>query len=216
MKKLAIFDLDGTLLYSLEDLADATNYALKKNGFPTHELEKYKYFVGNGVMLLIERTLPEEVKKDKNVFDAVLSDFRDYYSKHSEDKSRLYDGIKDTVNKLHNMGVLLAVASNKPDEFTKVLVDELFDGLFDYAQGSVPDVPNKPDPAMALAVLKKFDVYAEDAVFIGDTNVDINTGKSAGMKTIGCLWGYRTLTELQEAGADYIAEKPSDIIKFIS
>ena len=167
MKKLAIFDLDGTLLYSLEDLADATNYALQKNGLPIQELDKYKYFVGNGVFKLIERALPEEFKKNEAVFNAVLSDFRTYYGEHSEDKSKLYDGIEETINKLHEMGVLLAVASNKPDEFTKVLVSRLFGGLFDYAQGSLPEIPTKPSPDIAFMILEKFGISADDAVFIG-------------------------------------------------
>lgn len=215
MKKLAIFDLDGTLLYSLEDLADATNYALEKNGLPAQELEKYKYFVGNGVFKLIERALPDEYKENGTVFNAVLSDFKIYYGEHSEDKSKLYDGIEETVKKLHENGVLLAVASNKPDEFTKVLVSRLFGDLFDYAQGSLPEVPTKPAPDIAFTVLDKLGVSADDTVFIGDTNVDIKTGKAAGMETIGCLWGYRTLAELKEAGADYIAEKPMDIIDIV-
>ncbi len=215
MKKLAIFDLDGTLLYSLEDLADATNYALQKNGLPIQELDKYKYFVGNGVFKLIERALPEEFKKNEAVFNAVLSDFRTYYGEHSEDKSKLYDGIEETVNKLHEMGVLLAVASNKPDEFTKVLVSRLFGDLFDYAQGSLPEIPTKPAPDIAFMILEKFGISADDAVFIGDTNVDMNTGKAAGIETIGCLWGYRTFEELKEAGADYIIEKPSEIVDIV-
>ena len=113
------------------------------------------------------------------------------------------------------MGVLLAVASNKPDEFTKVLVSRLFGDLFDYAQGSLPEIPTKPAPDIAFMILEKFGVSADDAVFIGDTNVDINTGKAAGIETIGCLWGYRTFEELKEAGADYIIEKPMDIVEII-
>lgn len=215
MKRLAIFDLDGTLLYSLEDLADATNYALKKNGLPVHELDKYKYFVGNGALKLIERALPENSRDNETVFNSVYSDFRVYYKEHSEDKSKLYGGIEETVKKLHEMGVLLAVATNKPDEFTKILIPNIFGDLFDYAQGSIPEIPVKPNPDIAFMILEKLGVSADDAVFIGDTNVDIETGKSAGMKTIGCLWGYRTYEELKEAGADYIIEKPMDIIGIV-
>lgn len=159
--------------------------------------------------------MPEEFKKNEAVFNAVLSDFRTYYGEHSEDKSKLYDGIEETINKLHETGVLLAVASNKPDEFTKVLVSRLFGGLFDYAQGSLPEIPTKPAPDIAFMILEKFGVSADDAVFIGDTNVDINTGKAAGIETIGCLWGYRTFEELKEAGADYIIEKPSEIVDIV-
>ncbi len=211
MKKLVIFDLDGTLLNSLSDLAEATNFALEKNGFPTHELCKYNYFVGNGVFKLIERALPED-RRDEETLNTVLSDFKEYYAVHSDDTTNVYDGVKETVCALHDKGIKLAVATNKPDEFAKPLIEEIFGGIFDYVQGSVPELAPKPDPAMALAIMEKLGISPEDALFVGDTNVDIRTGKSAGIETVGCLWGYRTREELEEAGASRIIAKPEELI----
>lgn len=214
MKKLVIFDLDGTLLNSLSDLAEATNFALEKHGFPQHELCKFNYFVGNGVVKLIERALPED-KRDEETLNAVLADFKEYYAVHSDDSTNVYDGIKETLSALHDKGVKLAVATNKPDEFTKPLISEIFGELFDCVQGSVPELSPKPDPAIALAIMKTLGISPEDALFVGDTNIDIKTGKSAGIETVGCLWGYRTREELTEAGAEHIIETPSEIVGLV-
>ncbi len=211
--KLAIFDLDGTLTDSLADIAEAANYALRKLGFPQHELSKYNYFVGDGVKTLIERILPDNAQ-DK--FDEALSLYNGYYNEHYTVKTYVYDGIMEMLKKLKSNGVSLAVASNKTAIFTENVIKNYFgDELFDMVCGKEEKRPAKPDPEIVLGIMDKLSAKAEECYMIGDTNIDINTGKNAGIKTIGCLWGFRTLEELKAAGADYIAKKPSDILKFI-
>lgn len=212
--KLIIFDLDGTLVNSLDDLAAAANQALKKHGFPIHENEKYKYFVGNGVPKLIERALPENMRTD-TVISMVKSDFDAYYSKHYADCTKPYDGINDLLRTLKERGYKLAVASNKPDEFTSVIVTQLFGDIFDFISGKREDTPKKPAPDIIFKIMKASCVNAENTVMIGDSDVDIITAENAGISSIGCLWGFRTADELKKAGADHLASSPSEILNFI-
>lgn len=214
MIKLLIFDLDGTLVNSIEDLADASNYALTKHGFPSHEKEKYNYFVGDGVMLLLKRALPEN-NRDDHTIDLIKADFSEYYNRNYSTKTKPYEGLSELLSALKAKGLRMAVASNKPDEFSKIIVEHFFEGLFEMVQGNKPDVPKKPDPQIVFEILEKLNVDKSECLFVGDTNVDIRTGKSAGVKSVGCLWGFRDLEELQEAEADYIISKPSEILNFI-
>lgn len=211
--KLAIFDLDGTLVNSLADIAEATNYAMRKLGFPEHELSEFNYLVGDGVAKLIERALPKE-NQDK--FSEVLKIYNDYYNNHYTVKTYIYDGIENMLNILKEKDFELAVASNKTHEFTENVIahyfsDELFSAVFGKSEGN----PVKPNPAIVDNIIDKLNVSREDTVMIGDTCIDIKTGKNAGIKTIGCLWGFRTIEELVNAGADYIADKPADIVKYL-
>ncbi|MBQ8434411.1 MAG: HAD family hydrolase [Oscillospiraceae bacterium] len=211
--KLAIFDLDGTLVNSLEDIANAANYSLEKAGCPVHELENYNYFVGDGLNELIHRILPPD-KQDK--FDEVFNIYKDYYNSHYMVKTRAYDGIIQMLERLTENGVSLAVASNKTDVFTQNVVKHYFgEKIFSVVCGRTESRPVKPDPAILRTIMDKLQANPADCFMIGDTNIDIKTGKNAGIKTIGCLWGFRTLEELNEAGADFIAEKPENIVKFI-
>lgn len=215
MIKLAIFDLDGTLINSIEDLADATNYALNECGFEIHEVEKYYYFVGNGLNNLIMRAIPETHRNEETIIK-ITALFADYYSKNYCNKTYIYDGITNMVSELKARGIKLAVASNKPDEPTKIIVKKLFgEDTFDYIQGNKKGVPHKPHPQIIYDVLRNFEIEEQQAIMIGDTDIDINTGKNAGLKTIGCLWGFREINELQKAGADLIASHPNDILEFI-
>lgn len=211
MIKLLIFDLDGTLVNSIADLAEATNYALKKHGYPVHDEEKYNYFVGDGVLKLIERALPEEDRTEERIL-ALRKEFSQYYDVHYKDKTRPYDGIPEVLKKLRDSGYQLAVASNKPDEFTKVIVNHFFPETFSCIQGGLDGVPKKPDPQIVFSILEKFSVSPGECLFIGDTNVDILTGKNAGLHTIGCLWGFRDYEELSLAGADNIISDPKEIL----
>ena len=216
MIKLAIFDLDGTLVNSIDDLADAVNKALKECGFPTHSVEKYYYFVGDGVKNLIERALPENFKSEENIIK-VQAIFAKNYEKNYINKTHVYDGIIELSQELKKLNVKLAVASNKPDDFTKKIIAELFPkGLFDLVKGNTKGVPHKPNPQIVEDILLKLEIEKSDCIFIGDTNVDIRTGKNAGMKTVGCLWGFRDLEELQKAGADFIVSHPLEILKQIN
>lgn len=212
--KLAIFDLDGTLVDSLGDLADSCNNGLKKMGYPVHELEKYRYFVGDGVLKLVERILPEDKRSEENI-SALKAEFDSYYNVHYADKTHPYDGIVSLLDALSAKGVKLAVASNKPDEFTKSVVNVFFEGKFDMVLGKCPDTEKKPAPDILLKIMDALDVSADETVMIGDTNVDIRTAKNAGVSSIGCLWGFRTMEELEQAGADHIVSSPNEILKYI-
>lgn len=212
--KLIVFDLDGTLVNSLADLAAATNISLKKFGYPEHELEKFRYFVGDGVPKLLERAVPESERSVERLAE-MKKCFDAYYNTHFADNTNPYDGIPQLLAGIKKLGYKMAVASNKPDEFTKEIVNTFFEGIFDIIQGKAPDTEKKPAPDIVLKIMKKLNASAEDTVMVGDSNVDIFTAKNAGIKSIGCLWGFRTRQELEEAGADYIAEKPSDILDHI-
>lgn len=209
---IAIFDLDGTLADTLYDLADATNFALKKLGYPVHPYESYKKFVGNGVQKLCYRALPDDKKSDT---EKLLEIFSGYYGKHFLDKTKLYDGMRETLSTLAENNVLLAVATNKPQNFARQIVNKLLPE-FDFVKvlGGCSERPKKPDTAIINEILSG--LTADDKIFmIGDSNVDIQTAKNAGIFSIGCEWGFRGREELENAGADFIAETPSDIAEFI-
>lgn len=211
--KLAIFDLDGTLTDSLADIAEASNYSLRKLELPEYELSKYNYFVGDGLNKLIERILPEN-KQDK--FDEALKLYNSYYNENYTVKTYVYDGIIETLENLKNNGVTLAVASNKTAIFTTNVINHYFgDELFSMVCGKEENRPAKPSPEIVFNIMNKLGAKPHECFMIGDTNIDIKTGKNAGIKTIGCLWGFRTLKELKQAGADFIAEKPNDIFNII-
>lgn len=216
MINLAIFDLDGTLINSIEDLADATNYALDKCGFPTHPVEKYNYFVGDGVNNLLLRSIPKEYHSEETI-QKVKNIYSEYYSEHYYDKTYIYDGILPLLKNLKDKGIKLAIASNKPDEFTKVIISKLFGTeVFNYVQGNKANIPHKPEPQIIYQVMNSLCVEKSQVVMIGDTDVDIRTGKNAGIYTIGCLWGFRERTELEKAGADYIVSTPEAIENIIN
>ena len=212
--KLAIFDLDGTLVNSIADLACATNTALEKFGYPVHEVVKYNYMVGDGVPKLIERALPPDGRKKEN--NAIIhKEFDKYYKMHYSDMTRPYSGIPELLQNIKRKDILIAVASNKPDKFTKAIVSSFFDGVFDVVQGKADDTEKKPAPDIILKIIKKLDVSKEDTIMIGDSNVDIFTAQNAGVRSIGCLWGFRTKEELEAAKADYIVSEPCEILNLI-
>lgn len=209
---IAIFDLDGTLADTLCDLADATNYALEKSGYPVHPYESYRQFVGNGVQKLCYRALPDGKKDDT---EKLLEIFSDYYGKHFLDKTKLYDGMKKTLDTLKENNVILAVATNKPQNFARQIVKKLLPE-FDFVKvlGGCAERPKKPDVAIISEIISG--LPKDDSIFmIGDSNVDIQTAKNAGIRSIGCAWGFRGVEELKNAGADFIAHTPEDIVRFI-
>ncbi len=212
--KLVIFDLDGTLLNTLDDLADSANFALTAMGFSTHQTEEYKYFVGNGIPKLIERCLPENARSEE-IQKQALDIFSKRYGEHYADKTRPYEGIPEMLDELAANGVKLAVASNKADDFTQSLVRRFFGERFDFIRGSLPDVPRKPDPEIVYGIMSEIGAEKRETVFTGDSSVDITTAKNAGVDSIGCLWGFRTKEELLSAGAGKIAEEPMQIVKYI-
>lgn len=214
MIKSIIFDLDGTLLDTIEDLANACNYALTTLGYETHEVEKYKTFIGNGRYKLIERMLPEGNKDIENI-EKALKLFDDYYEKHMIDMTKPYDGIMNMLDNLMDKGIKIAVVSNKPHEFTIEVVKNYFGNRFEVVYGHMKNTKEKPDPWAVLEVIKKFNVNKDECLYIGDSEIDINTAKNAGVKSVGVEWGFRGKGELESAGADYIVNKPEEILEIL-
>ena len=190
MYKVAIFDLDGTLLNTLKDLADACNFALRSHGFSEHQIDEYKYFLGNGVYKLVERALPMD-KKDGETVDKVLTEFKKYYEKHKSDFTKPYDGIEELLIALKEIGIKTAVVSNKPHEFAVEIVERYFAKSFDIVFGKREGYLAKPDPTTVIETLNYFECKKEEAVYIGDSDVDMFTGKNAGIFSIGAAWGFR-------------------------
>lgn len=215
MKKLVIFDLDGTLLNTIADLAAATNYALTQFGYPTHPTDAYRFFVGNGINKLFERALPEQERTLENVI-RIRSKFVPYYNIHNADLSRPYPGIEELLNLLQQHHLQLAVASNKYQEATAKLIGQYFPAIhFTAVFGQRDNVPTKPNPQVVNEIIQMAGVSKEEVVYIGDSGVDMQTGCNAGVTTIGACWGFRPKSELEEFHPDLLAEKPEDISHFL-
>lgn len=215
MKKLVIFDLDGTLLNTIADLAAATNYALTQFGYPTHPTDAYRFFVGNGINKLFERALPEQERTLENVI-RIRSKFVPYYNIHNADLSRPYPGIEELLNLLQQHHLQLAVASNKYQEATAKLIGQYFPAIhFTAVFGQRDNVPTKPDPQVVNEIIQMAGVSKEEVVYIGDSGVDMQTGCNARVTTIGACWGFRPKSELEEFHPDLLAEKPEDISHFL-
>lgn len=214
MIKLCIFDLDGTLIDSVEDLADSTNYALRRRGLPVHPVKSYYTFVGNGIPKLIERA--SGIREGEPGYHEIFDDFMQYYNAHSMDKTTVYDGMPQVVQKLNDRGILCAVLSNKADIFVKELMEKLFPpGSFVRVQGKREDYPAKPHPASLNALVQELKTCKSDCIYVGDSDVDVYTAHNAGIKCIGAEWGFRGREELSDAGADYLAQKPFDILTYM-
>lgn len=211
--ELIIFDLDGTILNTLEDLADSVNYALISNQFPTRTMEEVRSFVGNGIKKLIERAVPEGCKD--TIVDKVFTDFKEHYEKHCADKTRPYDGISELLGELQNKKYHLAVVSNKADFAVQELCETYFSGKFEYVVGERKGIRRKPYPDSVLEVLDKLQINKENAVYVGDSEVDIQTAKNAGIKMICVEWGFRDRAYLMEQGAENFAASPIEICRFL-
>lgn len=210
---IAIFDLDGTLADTLCDLADATNHGLMQLGCPTHPYESYRHFVGNGVMKLCERALPDDRKADA---EKLHEYFREYYGSHYLDKTKLYPRIKEALTLLADNGVKFAVATNKPQDFARTIIKELLPEFeFIKVLGGCDERPKKPDTAIITEIMAEVPDGNNTVFMIGDSNVDIQTAQNAGLFSIGCAWGFRGSEELRASGADFIAESADDIPRFI-
>ena len=213
--KAAIFDLDGTLLDTLEDIADCMNSALGAFGYPSHDYARYKIMVGDGMDTLVRRAIPESCCSDENVAKC-LAEMRKHYALRWADKTTLYKGIPEMLDALVARGITLAVLSNKPDDFTKIVVKKMLSRWkFEPAFGARANVPKKPDPAGAIEIAAILELKPAECLYIGDTNTDMWTGNSAGMYTLGALWGFRTADELKSSGAKALIDAPVDILKFI-
>ncbi|MCT7406590.1 HAD family hydrolase [Aliarcobacter cryaerophilus] len=213
MKKTVIFDLDGTLLDSIEDIASSMNKVLESLQLPTHKIEDYKHFVGGGVDILVENALSNQSKEIKY---EVIKRFKIEYDGKLHSKTLPYDGIYELLDELKKLDINLAVLSNKPHEFTVSYVNHFFKNYnFKEIHGQKKDVPKKPDPKAALDIVKCLDSSCENTYFIGDTKIDMQTAKSANMTAIGVLWGFRDEKELRDFGADFIVSNPLEILKII-
>jgi phosphoglycolate phosphatase len=207
-----IFDLDGTLLDTLEDIGDAVNRVLSARGFPIHPIDAYRFFVGDGVAKLIAKALPE-AKRDGETVRSCLEAYREDYDRHWNLKTRLYDGISEMLDALTTRGLKLAILSNKPHDSTQECVREFLSRWsFDVVIGQRDGVPLKPDPAGALAIVHTLGVPPAACLYMGDTPVDIKTAIAAGMNPVGVLWGFRPAQELRENGATILIEQPIDVL----
>ncbi len=195
--KLVLFDLDGTLLDTVEDLGAAVNHAMAKRGFPTHTGEEYKRMVGHGIRDLVTKALPDDKKNDNTLIDAALADFRAFYTSHIDVFTRPYEGMTELVSDLHKAGVSLAVASNKFQEGTEYLVSKFFPGIpFVAILGNRPGYPLKPDPKIVGEVLRTTGIKPEDAVLVGDSQSDMKTAENGGIAAIAVTWGYRPMRDI--------------------
>lgn len=213
--RLAIFDLDGTLLDTIGDLAEACNYMLSLRELGSHTREEYAKMVGNGILNLVKRALPEELRTDEYAM-AARADFLDFYTANIDRHTRPYDGIYEVLHTLQEEGWSLAVASNKFDEGTQKLVRSIFPDIhFSAIYGNKEGFPLKPDAALLDLIIKECNADVATTWMIGDSGVDIQTAKNAGVRSIGCSWGFRPRTELEELGADYIVDAPSEILHIL-
>ncbi|MHC4883954.1 MAG: HAD family hydrolase [Planctomycetota bacterium] len=210
-----IFDLDGTLLDTLEDLADSANKTLGEMDAPAHPVEAYKTFVGDGIEQLMKRALPED-RRDEATVAAAVERQRKNYADGWDRSTRPYDGVSELLTGLHQKHVRMGILSNKPDDMTKLCVTQLLPiHLFTIVQGALPGIPRKPNPAPAMEVAGRLDVLPDRILYVGDTDTDMKTAVNAGMYPVGALWGFRSGEELTAAGAKTLLESPTDLLNLL-
>lgn len=209
-----VFDLDGTLLNTLDDIADSANAVLADHGHPPHPADDYRFFIGGGVDILFQRALPEE-ERDPATIRACVDRFREVYKSGWNVKTRLYDGVIELLDALVDRDWKLAVLSNKPHAFTEVCVDcYLARWPISPVLGQRNGIPHKPDPTGALEIADQLGISPTQFLYLGDSATDMETARSAGMFAVGALWGFRPENELREAGAQALIEKPIDLLKW--
>lgn len=213
MRKLVIFDLDGTLLYTLGDLMKSVNFTLDLFGYETRTLEEISSFVGNGVQHLLRQTLPADISEEK--FKQCFACFKDYYSDHSCDDTHPYEGIVEVLNVLKNRGVKIGIVSNKFQSAAEDVCKHYFDGLYDAVVGESDLCKRKPAPDGINMICEQFGVDKDDAIFFGDSEVDVKTGENAGVYCVSVLWGYRDKEFLARNGAKLFVSNPLDIVDMI-
>lgn len=210
---IVIFDLDGTLLNTIADLAAATNYALEKTGYPTHAPEAYPYFVGNGVRKLLERVLPENARTPETA-EIMMKNFRAYYDANMTEFTRPYPGIEELLHNLRENEISVAVASNKYQLAVERLIHHFFPSVeWAAIEGQKEGVPVKPDPSIVFEILSKCPTPKREVLYVGDSGVDMETAHRAGVTSVGVTWGFRPVYELTEHFADHIAHTPAGIFE---
>ncbi len=214
MTDTIIFDLDGTLLNTLEDLMDSVNFALERQGYPLRDLSEIRSFVGNGIRLLMERAVPKEVI-GTDTFEICFKDFCDYYKIHMEDKTAPYEGINEMLTNIKKAGFKTAIVTNKADFAAQDLCKRMFGENIDLVVGSSDDRPNKPAPDGVYYALEQLNSKLENTVFVGDADTDILTAKNAKLPSIGVLWGFRDREIIEAEGAEYIVETVNELEKLL-
>lgn len=209
--KAVIFDLDGTLLYTLKDLYLSVNHALEEFNYPTRTYEEIRRFVGNGIRNLMTQACPENIPD----FEECLACFKEYYSVHSQDNTVPYEGIIELLQKLKEKNIPCAVVSNKFEAATKELIEKHFEGFFATVVGEGAGIPKKPDPAGVFEVMKRLNVEKDEIMLVGDAETDIATARNAGIKCITVTWGFRDIDYLTEQGATIFVDKPEEILKYV-
>lgn len=207
--KAFIFDLDGTLLNTLEDLKNSVNFAMRSMGYPEHTLEQVRMFIGNGIAMLIKRAVPQgtdEIDEKKT-----LGIFTEHYNAHLNDCTAPYPGVTESLTVLKNRGVKIGVVTNKNDDSAKMLIAGYFGNLVDVTLGHLDGIPSKPNPEALLRVMSDLGVNSEETLYFGDSDVDVLTAKNAGVKSVGASWGFRGEDVLLKAGADIILSDPNKI-----
>lgn len=216
MKKLIIFDLDGTLLNTIGDLADAVDYVMRSRNLPEHTNAEYRQMVGGGIKRLVERALPEELSKNEAYVEECVAQFRRYYVDNIDRHTIPYDGIPELLHKLQDKGVMLAVASNKFQHGTDRLVAKFFSNIeFIAIEGNREGAPLKPDPEIIYTILRKAGVERSDAMMVGDSGIDIRTAIAAGIDSVGVSWGFRFAEELYDAGATTVVTTTEELERAI-
>lgn len=216
MKSLIIFDLDGTLLDTVADLAVSTNYALSQFNFPTHEISAYKLFIGNGINNLFERALPKGEKTAENIWE-IRKHFLEYYGAHSTELTVPFPGISELLQKLQSAGFKLAVASNKYQQGTETLIQRFFPEIeFIAVFGQREGIPVKPDPTIVYDIMAIANVPASEVLYIGDSGVDMQTANNSGVDAVGVTWGFRPKAELEAYRPKYMIDKAEDIWEIVS
>ena len=214
-KKAVVFDLDGTLLDTLDDLCNSVNRVLESKGFPVHSLDAYRYYVGDGAATLFRRVLPEG-HRDEQMIQQCLLDFREDYGRNWSVKTKPYPGIDTLLDALTAQGVQMSVLSNKPHETTMKCIEGILPGWkFEPVFGQREGVPRKPDPSGAREIARMLGLKPADFLYLGDTGTDMQTATAAGMFPVGALWGFRTKEELIEHGARALVHRPDELLDIL-